>query len=379
MITDQFPFLYHPQWGAIADGYRQVKREKRSVGFNLFSVTSNGRHHENFHSDILASLLDPGREHQEGFLYLHLFITYLREQYQILVSCEDFCHTRVTREEGRLDVLIKDEVSRKAIIIENKINGAKDMEDQLERYHRFAEKNGNYTVVAIIYLSADGLKYAPKSNARIDHLVYNIGCFVNTATDLLNGWLVPCVQASAHADSRSFLQQYINLLKHLSNKHMETAQKAQLYDFLSESNNLQQALLVMELMSQMTAYRAECFIKAINGKYHPFRQLYRYKENYYCFENYCPEDNHFKLDVWFNEDGSAGLDFWNTTLHSPEGRPPLTQELQRIGWETLFDPGHGNGDNGYRKLFKISDAYPNMKALDAAVLDFVEKFIHALG
>ncbi|GLB51336.1 hypothetical protein NBRC110019_03750 [Neptunitalea chrysea] len=43
------------------------------IGFNIFSISRYGSHLENFHSDILAKLLDTKAEHEEGDLFLKTF------------------------------------------------------------------------------------------------------------------------------------------------------------------------------------------------------------------------------------------------------------------------------------------------------------------
>jgi hypothetical protein len=50
-----------------------------------------------------------------------------------------------------MDISLYDEQNKNAIIIENKINGANDQDDQLGRYYDYVESKG-YTVKALVYL-----------------------------------------------------------------------------------------------------------------------------------------------------------------------------------------------------------------------------------
>ena len=45
--------------------YEKVKQEVFEIGFNVFKLSSDLYFRENFHSDIIKSLLDPKENHQE--------------------------------------------------------------------------------------------------------------------------------------------------------------------------------------------------------------------------------------------------------------------------------------------------------------------------
>lgn len=116
--------------------YEKGKTEKVDVGFNVFTLSSDFYYRENFNSDITKAFLDPQEKHNEGYKYLHLFIELLnRVNAQIEIKKSDFENSLVEREKYNIDILITDVTSKKAIIIENKINNAVDQYRQLPKYY----------------------------------------------------------------------------------------------------------------------------------------------------------------------------------------------------------------------------------------------------
>ena len=85
-----------------------------------------------------------------------------------------------------------------------------------------------------------------------------------------------------------------------------------------------------------------------------------------------------KLDVWFEFDGSADLEFWNTSIEGIEGRKPLTDKLMAINLLNEFNDDPGFKGNGYHKNFKIGDTYKSMIEVDNAVIAFVKNLMQLL-
>lgn len=112
--------------------------------FNIFELISDTYYKENFHSDIIAKLL----EHETVLKHFLDFINidaskYLNNDYSVV------------REKNKIDILIKTDTN--CIIIENKLRWAKDMNEQLSRYYNNCLEN-NLEVDKIVYLSPDILK-----------------------------------------------------------------------------------------------------------------------------------------------------------------------------------------------------------------------------
>ncbi|MDB5091642.1 MAG: hypothetical protein JWR09_5636 [Mucilaginibacter sp.] len=326
----EFDILYSSSMRSILENYALVQKARQKAAFNLFTISSYTSHLENFHSDIIAMLLDKNGVHQEQDRFMKQFINYLHGLAGINIRKDDFENTTVIREQGRLDIWIRDEVSRKAIIIENKVNNAPDMVEQIDRYYQYSQELNGYNVELIIYLSLDGFKLAPKTSSKIDHLVRNIGVFTGMPDDLVTGWLKNCLDDHINQDSYTFIYQYISLLKNLANKNMDIQVMEDFYRLLSNENAFENINNIVEMKNRLPSYRADRFAAALGDSFTPFVKQIRYKSNYYLLDNYKVNSNIFKLDVWFEENGNAALMFWNTSEQSLNGRLALTQELNRI-------------------------------------------------
>lgn len=368
--------LNHPTIRDAVSRYLEAKDKKDSMSYNLFTISSYNNYLENFHSDIIASLLDPLGLHKQGNTFLHCLIDFLNTYHNAGLDKQYFTKAIVTRERGRIDIWIRDELSRHSIIIENKINNAIDMDDQLDRYIVYAENTQKYLVKCIVYLSLDGCKIAPPTAGNFRHLVKNIGAFADEESDLVTGWLGACVEC-ANDDNKSLVAQYAKLIRHLANRNMDKKSMEQLYNFLSENNGKIVANALVEMIHSMESFRADKFSTEIK-EYAPFLKMHRYLSNYLIFERYIIDGNNCKFDVWFESDGSAQVVFWNNDVRNFSGREVLTRKLRQIGFENDFGQEVRHGENGYGKIFQIGDEYSSMTEVDQAVSNFTKRFFAAL-
>jgi hypothetical protein len=133
----------------ILEEYHEHQIRKFEPGFSLFSLISDIYYRENFHSDIIHALLNPLEKHSEGPKFLNEFLLYIKSL-GANINLSFYSHAELAnRELGKIDILILDNSSKRAIIIENKIYGAPDMPKQLPRYFQYATEMG-YTIDAII-------------------------------------------------------------------------------------------------------------------------------------------------------------------------------------------------------------------------------------
>ena len=360
----------------IVKEHKLAKCEKQNASFNLFTVSSYNSYLENFHSDIIATLLNPLGLHKRGHIFLNLFVAYINKSFDL--DLKDFQDAIVTRETGRLDIWIRDAKNKQSIIIENKINNAVDMEKQIDRYFYYAEQVRDYKVKAVIYLSLDGTKKAPPTVENLESIVKNIGAFTSKSDDLASGWLEACLEKVLEdRDSFSFIHQYIKLLKQLANKNLETNVMEKFYDFLSTENGLKTVNTIVELKNKLELYRADQFAIAIPD-YAPFNKQYRYKPNYWLYENFYEQPNNFKLDIQFLENGNASIVFWNPGVMGESGREALTQKLKAIDLLEEFESETSFGDNGYTKYFRIGSDYKTIKEVDDALIKFTKNLMTKL-
>lgn len=370
-------FLSNISVKEISKNHYLTQNKKRQVVYNLFTISSYTSHLENFHSDILASLMNPQGLHQQGDTFLMLFIEYLNKFYQTNIDSSNFKDARVSRETGRLDIWIRDETSKQSIIIENKINNATDMAQQLDRYFDYAENQKKYPVKAVVYLSLDGSKKAPASVENFDSIVKNLAAFSNNSNDLVNGWLKPSLNVASNMDSQSVLHQYINLLQHLSNSNMDSKNLEELYHFISTNHAVDTVKSISEMYNRLGEHRATKFADSIKD-IKPFSKQYRYRPNYWLFDNFIVGSVSLKLDVWFDVDGTATMVLWNTTQRNREGRTILTEILNAVNLENEFSNEISYADNGYLKRFEVGNEMKTPLDVDNAIVDFFMKLTNSL-
>lgn len=125
---------------------------------NKFNLFENIGLNENQHTGLLKKLLSTTGKHNQQDLFLRTFL----ESIGITYCCEKW---RIEKEQksgkkGRIDLLLQ--ADNKIVIIENKINGAKNQNNQLYRYWKNHLFNKNIAEFKIIYLVKSKVNYNSK-------------------------------------------------------------------------------------------------------------------------------------------------------------------------------------------------------------------------
>ena len=123
--------------------YIKKNNFEENYPFNIFELISDIYYRENFHSDIIAQLF-------KNEIILKNFLKFIG------VDESAYKNAEVEREESKIDILIKTE--KNCIIVENKLNWAKDMPEQLFRYYSECKNNKKLEVDKIVYLSPNSSK-----------------------------------------------------------------------------------------------------------------------------------------------------------------------------------------------------------------------------
>jgi len=200
-----------------AEDYCQKLDEvKRDQPYHL-NIIEELHINENAHSRILAKLLQYN-DKERKYVFLESLLKDINKKKKVF-KCDfskiNVVSPEITQEKDRIDVLILD--NDNAIIIENKICGAKDQEKQLSRYiDRIQKKGYKKADIYIVYLT----KYyqSPSSDtwsskreernfsARFLNLsyIYDILSWLKKELDIL-----PCKEI----ELRSALEQYVNYLE----------------------------------------------------------------------------------------------------------------------------------------------------------------------
>ena len=193
-----------------------AEQHKRGEDFNIFKVCGVN-HYEVIHSAIIAEFLDPAGSHGQDHLFLKAFLetipsdNFLFDLNGVSVKTED------NFDNGRIDIIIQN-ANKQSIIIENKIY-AKDQNEQLKRYDRFASEvfvNG----YKILYLTLDGHEPEDQASKEVRHTS------VSYSKHILK-WLNECKRLVADKPRiRETISQYIYHIKALtSTQNMENNQE----------------------------------------------------------------------------------------------------------------------------------------------------------
>ncbi len=159
----------HKALAAFAEDSDLVWLESLLKRFNLFEALGVVRH-ELRHSDFLAFLLDPSRNHGLGAAFLE----------EVLQSSSDLQFTdlgraTVLREWHNIDILVLDDVNHVAVLIENKIDTG-EHSDQLSRYYDDVRRNYPAYQIVALYLTPNGdapsiESYTPVSYSLVCKLI----------------------------------------------------------------------------------------------------------------------------------------------------------------------------------------------------------------
>lgn len=229
-----------------------ARRRDTDIGFNAFALVSDTYYRENFHSDILAAILDPKGKHGEGSLFLGLFRKFLigvaqrHGQSDLAAELEKLKiddSIEVAREsDGRIDVEIRG--PDWVIIVENKINGACDQERQLPRYIENVESDGLHKVKVVVYLTAAQesepaqIGWKNGDAEMVDKLLIPVVGYTENSRviDLVTGWLEPCELRSKAFSTRAVLSQYGELVRNQAGETMDELEVRKVFGFIKEQN-----------------------------------------------------------------------------------------------------------------------------------------------
>ena len=207
-----------------------LAEERREDGdsFNLFTVLRSGSDEVNLHSRFLHALLDrrtDGRRRN-----LAAFLELLTREHPELgeVASLDVEGAEVHREEGNIDLLIKD--SERALLIENKIY-AEDQEKQLHRYYFAPELRSLRRHV--IYLTLGGHEPSDQSRGEVPQTCVSCVSYL----DLLP-WLATCHDQAQDPALRSSIAQYRQLVRELTGGGLGAKQMDEMKTIIREAGSL---------------------------------------------------------------------------------------------------------------------------------------------
>ena len=371
IITGANTMLTRPDLRALGKKY-EAARLKRDVdmSFNLFAIVSDLYYRENFHSDVLRAMLDPKSNHEDGPKFLRLFLDFLGG-HGAAITPDHYQETSVVREKGRIDILITDAVSKKAIVIENKINGAVDRPKQLPRYVSFAKERG-FEVDAIAYLRLDRRQHPDKTDwtaserKEIEPKLLCLSAYDESDDDLLKGWLIPCENTARDPNAKTIFKQYGELITKLGRKTMNKPIMRQFYALMREENAFQNAQCLRAMLDELVLFRVENIIESFKADLAPFESIANYKNSNAYFTGCYWDGGHLGIDV-IVEVEEYRFQFWDRD--DDEGKNGRARRaLKEMG--ILADYTADGGQ--FVKTF----TFPNQ---EDALLEHIKKFKTMLG
>lgn len=338
-----------------------ARKAMPDLGFNLFRLISPIYHRENLHSDLLASLLDPKEDHGVGAEFLKLFIDWLNQQKAVHIKpieALEFNNAVVKREPGKIDILIYDKDSSKAIIIENKIADAVDQERQIPRYLDHAEQNLGLEVVAVVYLrlkglgAADGphkLKWVAGDDKRVDKVLFPVKAYSEDDSSMLHGWLRKCDTLAAKFDSLAVIRQYTNLIEYLGKGEMNNEIMREFYQELTDVELFSKATEFCQMMEELPKFRANRIIEKFKEAGYlkkPFDHFFIWKDKSAVMTDYGGAG--LSIDVVCCHHDHTNVLFWDRLERDPKiGTRRIDKAIKCMSGIDGFKPEGGRYSKRY--------------------------------
>jgi hypothetical protein len=207
--------------------------------FNIFEILNVQFLEVQTHSRFIVELLNPKGRHNKGQIFLDIFLKRLKIYDVDAKNCEvlrEFHIPKIHQDSsGRIDILIRDIINNKNIIIENKIY-ASEQYDQLVRYRNF-DKNSH---ILYLTLNGDSSKQGEESGYRC----------ISYHQDII-GWLEECRKESTNIPIiRETILQYENLIKHLTGQNTNKAMEKEIIENVLSSKETLNAFFSLTQMQE---------------------------------------------------------------------------------------------------------------------------------
>jgi len=344
---------------------KEFNNKEHIEPYNIILAASDIYYHENYHSYIMAYILEKKRN------TIKYFIEYINELSDMpKINEKNYLDTKVIREENKIDILIKDLTSLHCIIIENKINNAGDMTRQLPRYYKTSIKNG-LTVDRILYYSLDGKKRPDKSTWTDKDLQLGLdskivfGAAANgEKIDYINAFLIKCKNNTDNEQEKAFYCQYIDLLEYLRRNQMDYQLMEKFYKEMLNVEQYNSALSIRDMLNEFTSFRRDRIYNDFLNNHSPFEKIFKWSNNDTVFEfirDIAPKED-IKLDIW-SEQNQTRICFW---IQDPKVKSDLIKNiLKKIGEDDNFTKEEMNS---YVKIFKFPEE-------DELMYKYIKKFL----
>ncbi len=360
---------------SLSDAAAAVQSQKRlDLGFNCFAVISDTYYRENLHSDVISAILDPAGAHGHGSAFLNSFLEWLSGLHPA-VAASNYTKARVAREQGRVDILIVNDDTKRVIIIENKINAAADMRLQIPRYLDYVEAQ-NLHCDAILYLRLTGhtgpdrTDWTPDDHKRVDKRLVIARAYDGSGEDMIQGWLDACISATPPENDASYLlRQYKELLEFLGHPHMNKPLLEAFYQLMLDEPRYKSACAIQSLLKDLSLYRVERVIEVFRAELSPFSQVANYQNVSAYFTGLHWQGAHLGIDVVMQHPEFTEVQFWDRSEGREQRAKQVLESLGIIG--NYFVKDHSG-----RHLFCRHFRFPSE---ETALYDYLRSFKRLLN
>ena len=330
--------------------------------FNIFELISDIYYRENFHSDIIAKLL-------ENEIILKNFLKFIGVDESKYKSYE------VSREENKIDILIKTETN--CIIIENKLNWARDMPEQLFRYYNECKNSKKLEVDKIVYLSPNSYKKPADDSVKEipKELIKTIVGYDGENEDFYTMVLEKSLKEMNDNEPKEWLlllEHYLKILRQTGETKMDKLTK-EFYDkIVNDGKEYEKIELIATMYNDLIKTRINNLAEKFGGENWDNQCFYRdfYSEKRginYAIDIYTNDYKYSYLQLFSREEGTV-------TDDNPKSKKKWEQDNRDIeAWlkkHKLFE-GFYFDDWRWTKDFKFPEE-------EKALYEYADKLIKCL-
>ena len=335
--------------------------------FNIFELISDIYYRENFHSDIIAQLL-------RNEIILKNFLDFIGVDKSKYENCE------VEREESKIDILIKTE--KNCIIVENKLNWAKDMPEQLFRYYNECKNNKKLEVDKVVYLSPNSLKKPTEDSVKEipKELIKIIIGYDGENNDFYTMVLQKSLEEMNNKEPKEWrllLEHYLKILRQTGETKMDKLTK-EFYDkIVNDGKEYEKIELIATMYNDLTKTRINNLISTFSGENYNnecfYRDFYSEKRGLnYAIDIYIYNDKSL-LFLFSREEGTATEDNPKSTKKWEQDNKDIEAWLKKHKLLSEFRLPE-EGDNTWWRFMKEFKFPEDEKAL----YEFAKKLIECL-
>ena len=337
--------------------------------FNIFELISDIYYRENFHSDIIAKLF-------ENEIVLKNFLDFIG------VDKNKYKNYEVEREESKIDILIKTE--KNCIIVENKLNWAKDMPEQLFRYYNECKNNKKLEVDKIVYLSPNSWKQPEEQSIKEipKELIKTIIGYDGENNDFYTMVLEKSLEEMNNKEPKEWrllLEHYLKILRQTGETKMDKLTK-EFYDkIVNDGKEYEKIELIATMYNDLTKTRINNLASTFSGENYNnecfYRDFYSEKRGIsYAIDIYIYKDKSL-LFLFSREEETA-------TDDNPKSKKKWEQDNKDIeAWlkkHNLFDGFYFDDDWRWYKGFKFPEEENKLYEFAKKLIECLEEDVESI-